>query len=113
MKIAIPVDVDRHTLFPKTGKAPFYAIFNDCYLVDTLPQNKIEHNNVSEDEHIKAHKAAIESLKGIDVVLVEHIGKNMKQAFEDLGIKVEKINSNKKDAKEIVKEYLACKKEES
>jgi len=59
------------------------------------------------DEHTSSHKKDIAELKGCDIILVQAVGENMKDALVSFGITVKKIR--KKDgitADEAVKNFL-------
>lgn len=120
MKIAIPVDKDKKTIFKKTGHAAYFAVYNDDKVVDFIQNNhgKGEHGahqhgdhdhdeHEDHDEHVEEHRKDISPLEGCDVILVQMIGEHMREAVESMGIKVKKIRQ--KDgvtADEAVKNFL-------
>lgn len=116
MKIAIPVDTDKKTIFKKTGHAAFFAVYENDKVINYITNNhgdgehgqhsEHEHHE-SDEEHVAHHKKDISELEGCDVILVQAIGEHMKSAIDSLGIKVQKIR--KKDgitADEAIKNYL-------
>jgi len=117
MKIAIPVGEDKKTIFKKTGRAPFFAIFQDAKLDCVVPNahaNGEHSHHHGEDEHpedhaehVSHHAKDIEPLRGCDVILVQAVGEHMQEALDSVGIKVQKIR--KKDgitAEEAVNSFL-------
>ena len=62
------------------------------------------------NEHTNEHKKDVIGLKECDIILVQAVGENMKEALESIGLKVKKIR--KKDgltADEVIKNFLANK----
>lgn len=114
MRIAVPVDTDKESIFKKTGQAPFFAIFEGEEAVGfeanshhTHDAHEHDEHDESHEEHVRAHKKDISGLKGCEVILVQAVGEHMKEALESLGIKIQKIR--KKDgatASEAVKNFL-------
>ncbi|MBU0632050.1 dinitrogenase iron-molybdenum cofactor [bacterium] len=114
MKIAVPVDVDKESIFKKTGQAPFFAIFNGDEAIrfeanshHTHDAHEHDEHDENHEEHVGAHKKDISGLKGCDVILVQAVGEHMREALESLGIRIKKIR--KKDgltAIEAVKNFL-------
>ena len=119
MKIAVPVDTDKKTIVQRTGRAPFFAIYEDDKLLDVVEvasgeghhgheNGHDEHVHEDDEEHVQGHKKDIMGINGCDVVLFQMIGEHMREAIESLGIKLKKIR--KKDgstADEVVKNFLA------
>lgn len=118
MKIVVPVDTDKTTIFKRTGQAPFFAIFNDSTL-ESFVENGHAHegrnhgegyehdHDENDEEHVGHHKKDMEPLQGCDVILVQAMGEHMKEALDSLGIKIQKIR--KKDgifAHEAVANFL-------
>jgi len=122
MKIVVAVDTDKQTIVKKTGQAAFFAIFENEQVVDFIanyhgegnhgqgdPQGGAfhKHENMQDGEHTNEHKKDVLGLAGCDVILVQAIGENMREALESIGLKVKKIR--KKDgitAQEAVKNFL-------
>jgi len=126
MKIVVAVDEDKKTVVKKTGQAAFFAIYEDEKVVDFIanhhgegnhgkgnPQGEAHHKHedshegMEHDEHTNEHKKDVLGLKDCDVILVQAVGGNMKEALESIGLKVKKIR--KKDgitADEVVKNFL-------
>ena len=115
MRIAIAVDNDKKTIDKKTGQAVYFAIYENDKVVEFIKNNhgtgnhgkSNKHEHMQNDEHTSSHKKNIAGLKGCDIILVQAIGENMKEALISLGISVKKIR--KKDgitADEAVKNFL-------
>ncbi|MDD2789553.1 MAG: NifB/NifX family molybdenum-iron cluster-binding protein [Sulfurimonas sp.] len=119
MKIAVPVDNDKKTIFKRTGQAPFFAIFNDTEIESIIPNahgkeghnhhdHDHEHEHAEDDkEHLNQHKKDISGIKGCDIILVQAVGEHMQEALDSFGIKIQKIR--KKDglfAHEAVANFL-------
>jgi len=122
MKIVVAVDIDKQTIVKKTGQAAFFAIYENEKVVDFIPNRHGEgnhgignpqggahhkHENMQDGEHTNEHKKDVMGLVGCDVILVQAVGENMREALESLGLKVQKIR--KKDgatADEVVQNFL-------
>ncbi|MFA6685102.1 MAG: NifB/NifX family molybdenum-iron cluster-binding protein, partial [Arcobacteraceae bacterium] len=102
MKIIVPVDSDKKTVFKRTGRAPFFAIFEDDNLIEIKENlhalsheneddNKHHHEKHSSDE-VAHHREDILELEGCDVILTQAVGPNMQEALESIGIKIQKIS---------------------
>ncbi|MEO1959215.1 MAG: NifB/NifX family molybdenum-iron cluster-binding protein [Nautiliaceae bacterium] len=106
MKIAVPVKDESLEIVTRTGRAPYFAIFecdeNGCKLL-SLNENTHaqEHEHEHQEEytadevahhhrHVKASK-----LSGVDYIVVRAIGPNMEDALKMEGIKIIKVS--KKD----------------
>ncbi|MCK5294262.1 MAG: hypothetical protein KAJ49_06385 [Arcobacteraceae bacterium] len=114
MKIVVPVDRDKITIYKRTGKAPFFNIYNDEQLIDTIVNNHSnsneEDNNSTTQEDIERHKKDIENLKGCDIILAQAVGANMGKALESIGLEVQKISKiDGTKAIEVVVRFLAYK----
>ena len=109
MKIVVAVDMDKKTIFKRTGQAVYFAIYEDDKVVNFIKNN---HNENEEDkqihsEHILGHKKSIMGLQGCDIFLVQAVGEHFQEALDSIGLKVKKIR--KKDgitADEVVKNFL-------
>lgn len=114
MKIAIPVKDNILEIFPKTGKAPYFAIFNDSnfsHLVKNLVEEEAEDQNSTHEDHIAFHKKQIEQLGDIEAVLVVLIGKHLRKAFEEKNIQIIEFPQNDfKNAIDLLQAYLKSKK---
>lgn len=116
MKIAIPVSEDKHTIFQRTGHAPYFAIYEDHNLVHYIENSHEkgghgahEHHEHDHDhhEHVAGHKKDIAALEGCEYILVQMIGEHMREAVESLGMKVKKIRKKDGDnANEVVEKFL-------
>lgn len=113
MKIAVPVDTDKESIFKRTGQAPFFAIFNGPTAVEFVTNthhthDEYEHNEHAHEAHVNEHKKDISALQGCELILVQAVGEHMQEALESLNIKIKKIR--KKDgvtAQEAVRNFLA------
>jgi len=122
MKIVVAVDTDKKTIVKKTGQAAYFAIYEDDKVINFIqnrhgagnhgvgnPQGEAyhKHENMQEEEHTNEHKKDVISLKGCDIILVQAVGENMKDALISIGLKVKKVR--KKDgltADEVVNNFL-------
>jgi len=121
MKIVLAVDEDKQTIVKRTGQCAYFAIYEDSKLVDTV-RNKHhdgghhshreneEHSHDDEhahEEHTNSHKKDVQALKGCDIMLVQAVGENMKEALESVGLEVKKIRQKHgSTADEVVKNFL-------
>lgn len=118
MKIAVPVDSDKKTIIKRTGQAIYFAIYENGVAVDFVKnnhghgnhgeENHHHHDGMGHKEHTSSHKKDVMGLVGCDLILVQAVGENMKEALDSIGLKVQKIR--KKDgetADEAVKNFLA------
>ncbi|GAX87737.1 conserved hypothetical protein [Lebetimonas natsushimae] len=116
MKVAVPVEGENLKIAQRTGRAPYFAIFeydgNDFKLL-SLNENthagEHDHEEGHQEEHSKNevahhHKHVKASkLEGCDYIIVRGLGPNMKDALEMEGIKIIKV---RKDAGENALEIL-------
>jgi len=121
MKIVLAVDEDKQTIVKRTGQSAYFAIYEDDKLVELVPNKHSDgghhahthaHNhNASQaehDAHTNSHRKDVEALKGCDIILVQAIGENMKEALDSIGLKVKKIREKHgKTADEVVKNFLS------
>ena len=115
MKIIVPVESDKETVFKRTGKAPFFVIYEDNKQIDVITNNHA-HSHSEEDEHhthgnsdeeVEHHRQDIQNLKGCDVILAQAIGPNMEKALNLIGLKVQKISKvDGLTASEVVDKFL-------
>ncbi len=109
MKIVVAVDTDKQTIVKKTGQAAFFAIYENEKVVDFIPNYHGEGNpqGGAYHKHENEHRKGVMGLVGCDVILVQAVGENMREALESIGLKVQKIR--KKDgttADEVVQNFL-------
>jgi predicted Fe-Mo cluster-binding NifX family protein len=109
IKVAVPVDGKDLNIVTRTGRAPFFAIFecddNGCNLLrleeNTHAKEHHEHEHGHEEEHtddeVKHHHKHVKASKvdECDYILVRGLGPNMKDALEMAGVKIIKVS--KKD----------------
>jgi len=107
MKIAVPVEGENLKIVTRTGRAPYFAIFEfdgDEFKLVSLNENthanehkhqkhKEEHTKDEVAHHHKHVKAS--KLEGCDYIVVRALGPNMQDALKMAGIKIIKIS--KKD----------------
>ncbi len=104
MKIVLAVDEDKETIIKRTGQSAFFAIYDERELVKIVPNKhhdgghnahreneEHDHGGLSHDEHTNSHRKDVELLKGCDLMLVQAVGENMKEALESVGLEVKKI----------------------
>lgn len=119
MKIVLAVDEDKQTIVKRTGQSAYFAIYEDEKLIECVPNKHHDgghhahrehehHHSGSEQEHTNSHKKDVERLKGCDVILVQAVGENMKEALESVGLEIKKIRQKHGiTADEVVKNFLA------
>jgi len=115
MKIVIPVDNDKETVFKRTGQAPFFVIYENSKRIDVITNNHA-HSHSEEDEHhthgssddeVEHHRQDIQNLKGCDVILAQAVGSNMEKALNLIGLEVQKISKvDGLTASEVVDKFL-------
>lgn len=121
MKIVVAVDNDKQTIVKRTGQSAYFAIYENETLVELVPNkhhdgghdehthnHEHEHSHEEHDAHTNSHRKDIEALIGCDIILVQAVGENMREALESINLKVKKIR--KKDgetADEVIKNFLA------
>ncbi len=120
MRIVLAVDEDKKTIVKRTGQSAYFAIYNDDKLVEILPNKhhdgghhthreneEDDHSQMAHDEHTNSHKKDVEALKDCDIILVQAVGENMKEALESIGLKVQKIRQKHGTiADEVVRNFL-------
>jgi predicted Fe-Mo cluster-binding NifX family protein len=121
MKIVLAVDEDKQTIVKRTGQSAYFAIYEDDKLIEVVPNKHHDgghhahrhneahdHDGLSHEEHTNSHKKDVQALKGCDIMLVQAVGENMKEALESVGLKVKKIRQKHgTTADEVVKNFLA------
>jgi predicted Fe-Mo cluster-binding NifX family protein len=112
IRVAVPVEGDSLEIVTRTGRAPFFAIYEfDGNEFKLLGLNENTHAGEHEHEHENGHEHAEEHtadevehhhkhvkasrVDDCDYILVRALGPNMKDALEMAGVKVVKIS--KKD----------------
>ena len=120
MKIVLAVDEDKKTIVKRTGQSAYFAIYDDDKFVEVVPNKhhdgghhshreneEHDHSEMAHDEHTNSHKKDVEALKDCDIILVQAVGENMKEALESIGLKVKKIRQKHgTTADEVVRNFL-------
>jgi predicted Fe-Mo cluster-binding NifX family protein len=104
MKIVLAVDEDKQTIVKRTGQSAYFAIYEDDKLIELVPNkhhdgghhehthnHENNHSDQEYEEHTNSHRKDVEALKDCDIILVQAVGENMKEALESIGLKVKKI----------------------
>jgi predicted Fe-Mo cluster-binding NifX family protein len=121
MKIVVAVDEDKQTIVKRTGQSAYFAIYDDDKMVDLVPNKHHDgghhahrgheehnHSEMGHEEHTNSHRKDVEALKDCDIILVQAVGENMKEALESIGLKVKKIRQKHgATADEVVKNFLS------
>jgi len=121
MKIVLAVDEDKKTIVKRTGQSAYFAIYEDDKLVDFVANKhhdgghhahryneEHDHSHMSHETHTNSHKKDVQSLKDCDIILVQAVGENMKEALESIGLKVKKIRQKHgTTADEVVHNFLS------
>lgn len=121
MKIVVAVDEDKKTVVKRTGQCAYFAIFEDSKVIGMVKNghhgggheahtHKHEHHasDAEHHEHTNSHKKDVEGLRGCDIILVQAIGENMREALDSVELKIQKVRQ--KDgatAQELVENFLA------
>ena len=109
MKVAVPVSGENLEIFTRTGRAPYFAIFEfDGNEFKLLGLNENTHAKEHEKEHehhqeehttdeIEHHHKHVKASKieECDYIVVRALGPNMEEALKKAGIKI--INVRKSD----------------
>ena len=115
MKIVVPVDNDKKTIVKRTGKASFFAVYEDEKLIEFFENDHAKeghdhddhHHHDESEEEVEHHRKDILNLKGCDVILAQAVGPNMAKALESIGLKVQKISRvDGSSADEVVEKFL-------
>lgn len=123
MKIVVPVDTDKSTIIKRTGRAPFYAIYeNETAIAYVENQHAKEEEEEEDHRHGHGHEGGahhhegegnhhrkdVANLRGCDVILAQAVGEQMKEALEHAAIKIVKLSKyDGTHANEVVANYLA------
>lgn len=103
MKILIPVDIDKKSVCPVLGRAPFYMIFDT-----EKKEAEIVENPAAQAEGGAGLKAAQFILDcETDVLITPRCGQNAAEVMSEGEIKIYKTEGN--DAQENIENYLAGK----
>ncbi|AZV46104.1 dinitrogenase iron-molybdenum cofactor [Nautilia sp. PV-1] len=112
IKIAVPVEGENLVIVTRTGRAPYFAIYefdgNEFKLVGLNEnthagehEHEHEHGHDHKEEHtadeVEHHHQHVKASKvdGCDYIVVRALGPNMKDALEMAGVKTIKVS--KKD----------------
>lgn len=123
MKIVVPVDTDKSTIMKRTGRAPFYAIYeNETAIAYVENQHAKEEEEEEDHRHGHGHEGGVHhhedegnhhrkdvaNLRGCDVILAQAVGEQMQEALEHANIKIVKLSKyDGTHANEVVANYLA------
>ena len=107
MKVAVPVEGENLKIVTRTGRAPFFAIFEfdgDEFKLIGLNENthahEHEHEHGHQEEHtadeVEHHHKHVKASKvdDCDYIVVRAVGPNMKDALEKAGVKIIKVSIN-------------------
>ena len=117
MRVAIPVGGEDLVVYRRTGRAPFFAVFDikeeDISLVEIRrnPHSEREdhHDEEEEDfeESVRLHERDLSVIDDCDYMIVSAVGKHFKEALRRKGIKVAKVSYGKgATAYDFIKEFL-------
>ena len=110
MKIVLAVDEDKQTIVKRTGQSAYFAIYEDATLIELIPNKHHDgghHSHKEHEAHTNSHRKDVEALKECDIILVQAVGENMKEALESVGLKVKKIRQKHgTTADEVIKNFL-------
>jgi predicted Fe-Mo cluster-binding NifX family protein len=108
IKVAVPVKDESLEIVTRTGRAPYFAIFecdeNGCRLLE-LRENTHAHEHEHEHGHAEEHTAdevehhhkhvKASKVDECDYIVVRALGPNMEDALKMAGVKIVKVS--KKD----------------
>jgi len=120
MKIVLAVGEDKQTIIKRTGQSAFFAIYEEGKEITYVPNkhhdgghhghmHNHEHNHSQEEHeaHTHSHKKDVAGLEGCDIILVQAVGENMKEALDSVGLKVKKIREKHgSTADEVMENFL-------
>ena len=67
-----------------------------------------DHSDMGREEHTNSYRKDVASLKGCDIILVQAVGENMKEALESIGLKIKKIRQKHgATAYEVIANFLS------
>ena len=121
MKIIVPVDNDKSTIIKRTGRAPFYALYEEDMLLEyiqnqhAMEEEEEHHHHEHEHGHEhhehgggNHHRKDIAKLQGCDVILTQAVGEQMQSALKSVGIKIQKLSKHDgATATEVIEKFLA------
>jgi len=124
MKIVVPVDTDKSTIIKRTGRAPFYAIYENETAIAYVENQHAKEEEEEEEDHRHGHgheggahhhegegnhhRKDVANLRGCDVILAQAVGEQMQEALEHAAIKIVKLSKyDGTHANEVVANYLA------
>jgi predicted Fe-Mo cluster-binding NifX family protein len=123
MRIVLAVDEDKKTIVKRTGQSAFFAIYEDEKLVEFVPnkhhdgghdahthehEHSHDESHATHEAHTNSHRKDVEGLKGCDIILVQAVGENMKEALESVGLKIKKIREKHgATADEVIANFLS------
>jgi predicted Fe-Mo cluster-binding NifX family protein len=122
VKVAVPVEGENLVIVTRTGRAPFFAIYefdgNEFKLLG-LNENthageheEHEHGHEHQEEHtadeVEHHHKHVKASKvdDCDYIVVRALGPNMKDALELAGVKVIKVSKKDGDTAPVVLEKI-------
>ena len=121
IKVAVPVEGENLEIVTRTGRAPFFAIFefdgNEFKLIGLnenthAGEHEHEHEHDHQEEHtadeVEHHHKHVKASKvdDCDYIVVRALGPNMKDALELAGIKVIKISKKDGETAPVVLEKI-------
>lgn len=115
MKIIVPVDSDKSTIVKRTGRAPFYAIYEENQPTQYVENEHGHSGDHDEDEHHhheeggeNHHRKDVAKLEGCGVILAQAVGGQMKEALEQMNIEMVKLSKyDGSTADEVITKYRA------
>lgn len=124
MKIVVPVDTDKSTIMKRTGRAPFYAIYENETAIAYVENQHAKEEEEEEHRHGEGHRHEgdahhregegnhhredVANLRGCDVILVQAVGEQMQEALKHANIKTLKLSKyDGTHADEVVAKFLA------
>jgi len=119
VKIAVPVKDESLEIVTRTGRAPFFAIFefdgNEFKLLglnENTHAGEHEHGHGHQEEHtadeVEHHHKHVKAsrLSGVDYIVVRALGPNMEDALKMEGIKIIKVSKKDGEKAEEVLEKI-------
>jgi predicted Fe-Mo cluster-binding NifX family protein len=107
MKVAVPVEGENLKIVTRTGRAPFFAIFEfngDEFKLIELNENthanEHEHEHEGQEEYtadeVEHHHKHVKASKVDDCnyIVIRAVGPNMKDALAKSGVKIIKVKKN-------------------
>ncbi len=100
MKIAIPTQ-DKQNIFKRTGRAPLFVIYeykNGVWNETGSVTNRHHHEEHHHEGEAHSHAELVKQIESCDAILLNHVGKHLKNDLEQAGIKI--IKTEKENIKE-------------